>query len=205
MRRVSFLLMAALAASLVGCRSEAGHQSGVGSVAREATEPVEYAEAADIVQTGLPDTVLSEVEGLGGFFLVSTRKGEIERFPCSGCHKGKKVQLAGAASMAHGDIALRHGEGESGPDCANCHHSEERDFLVGADEGKIDFDHSYQVCGTCHFRQKKDWAGGAHGKRVTYWAGTRIVRNCTSCHDPHSPRFATRWPATFSPSLDDQE
>ncbi len=51
---------------------------------------------------------------------------------------------------------------------------------------KIDFDHSYQLCGQCHFRQKRDWLGGAHGKRETYWAGERVVRNCTSCHNPHS-------------------
>ena len=205
MRAVIPYLAAALAVLLIGCRPGGRHDSGVSTVAREATEPVAYAEEAGIVQTGLPDTVLSEVEGPGGFFLVSARKGELERFRCSGCHKGKSVQVRGAAAAVHSDISLQHGEGGGGPVCANCHHGEERDFLVGSDEGKIDFDHSYQLCGTCHFRQKKDWAGGAHGKRESYWAGTRIVWNCTACHNPHSPRFAKRWPATFSPSLGDRE
>jgi hypothetical protein len=43
--------------------------------------------------------------------------------------------------------------------------------------------------------------GGAHGKRVTNWAGTRVVKSCTSCHDPHSPLFKKRWPKTYSPPI----
>ena len=41
--------------------------------------------------------------------------------------------------------------------------------------------------------------GGAHGKRLSYWAGQRVVTNCASCHNPHSPRFEKRWPVTYSP------
>jgi predicted CXXCH cytochrome family protein len=26
-----------------------------------------------------------------------------------------------------------------------------------------------------------------------------VVKNCTACHDPHSPRFQKRWPVTYSP------
>ncbi|MGB5884125.1 MAG: hypothetical protein WBG28_08515, partial [Desulfobulbales bacterium] len=71
-------------------------------------------------------------------------------------------------------------------------------------EGKqIDFDHSYLLCGQCHFRPKRDWLGGAHGKRVTYWAGKRVVMNCTSCHNPHSPAFKTKMPETYSLPLDE--
>jgi cytochrome c2 len=43
--------------------------------------------------------------------------------------------------------------------------------------------------------------GGAHGKRISYWAGQRVVKNCTACHDPHSPRFKKRWPVIYSPPL----
>jgi hypothetical protein len=205
MKRISLLFLLPAAVALAGCHPEGAHESGVGAVVKEATEPLEYDEAATVVLTGVPDTVLSEVEGPAGFFMVTARKGEIERYRCSGCHTDKPVGVSGAPAMAHGDIVLQHGESQGTPDCATCHHEGERDFLVGADGEKIDFDHSYQLCGTCHFRQKKDWAGGAHGKRVTYWAGTRIVRNCTSCHNPHAPRFARRWPATFSPPLDGLE
>ncbi len=203
MKRLALSVTLCAVALTCGCRPEAGHESGVGAVIREAAEPVDSAEAAAVVQMDLPAAVLSEVQGPGGRFRVAARKGEMERFRCSGCHKGKTVGISGAAGTAHDDIALRHGEDQGRLGCATCHHEKERDFLVGADEEKIDFDHSYQLCGTCHFRQQKDWAGGAHGKRVTYWAGTRIVKNCTSCHNPHSPRFARRWPATFSPPLDE--
>ena len=40
------------------------------------------------------------------------------------------------------------------------------------------------------------------GKRVGYWAGKRVVENCTSCHNPHSPRFKSRWPVTYSPPFE---
>ncbi|NNF47309.1 MAG: cytochrome C, partial [Desulfofustis sp.] len=82
--------------------------------------------------------------------------------------------------------------------CIDCHHPEKRDYLEDKKGRKIDFDHSYQLCGQCHFRQKRDWLGGAHGKRVTNWAGDRVVFNCTTCHNPHSPRFEKRFPATYS-------
>jgi len=205
MKRLALSVMLCAVALTCGCRPEAGHDSGVGAVIREAAETMDSAEAAALVQTDLPATVLSQVEGPGGFFRVVARKGDMERFRCSGCHKGKAVGMSGSAGMAHSEIVLRHGEEEGRLDCATCHHEQERDVLVGADDRKIDFDHSYQLCGTCHFRQKKDWVGGAHGKRVTYWAGARVVGNCTSCHNPHSPRFARRWPATFSLPLDGLE
>ena len=41
-----------------------------------------------------------------------------------------------------------------------------------------------------------------HGKRVSNWAGERVVFNCATCHDPHSPRFEKRFPATYSVPLD---
>ena len=203
--RAAGLLALGLIVTLCGCRPEAGHGSGVGAVIDEAREPLENAEAAGVIPVDLPETVLSEVRGPGGYFMVTARKGEIGRFRCSGCHKGKAVQISGAAEMAHSDVTLRHGEEGGSLSCSTCHHEKERDFLAGEGDEKIDFDHSYQLCGTCHFRQKKDWAGGAHGKRVTYWAGSRVVRNCPSCHNPHSPRFDKRWPATFSLPLVDME
>jgi predicted CXXCH cytochrome family protein len=26
-----------------------------------------------------------------------------------------------------------------------------------------------------------------------------VIFNCTTCHDPHSPRFEKRFPVTYSP------
>ena len=132
-------------------------------------------------------------------FWTETRKDKIQRFECSQCHNNKSVTIERAAAMAHGEIVLVHGGQDKPLSCYTCHHKDERDFLVTEEGSKIDMDHSYQMCGQCHFRQKKDWVGGAHGKRISYWAGQRVIKNCTSCHDPHSPRFEKRWPKTYSP------
>ena len=80
------VLALVLAVSLCGCRSETGHTAGVGAVVGEATESLESAEAAAMIIVDLPDTVISKVKGPGGYFMVTARKGEMERFRCSGCH-----------------------------------------------------------------------------------------------------------------------
>ena len=141
-----------------------------------------------VVSTGYPGKVLR----------TQTRKDQIRRFACSQCHNNKPVTVAQAAQMAHGRITLIHGGPEKSLSCFTCHNKEARDYLVTEEDAQVDMDHSYQLCGQCHFRQKKDWVGGAHGKRVANWAGTRVVKNCTACHDPHKPRFARRWPKTYS-------
>ena len=154
------------------------------------------------VDSSLPvpdDIVLAETRHQGGPFWTETRKDKIERFKCSQCHNNKKVTIQRAAEMAHGVIALDHGSPEKPLSCFTCHKEDERDFLEPEQGVKVDMDHSYQLCGQCHFRQKKDWVGGAHGKRISNWAGKRLIKNCTSCHDPHSPLFKKRWPKTYSP------
>lgn len=148
----------------------------------------------------LPDkTVWAKETGLGNEFKVLARKHSIERYRCSACHnQDKKVLVSDGALLAHGDITMNHGQGENNLACVECHHALDRDTLVDKQGKKIDFDHSYQLCGQCHFRQKRDWLGGAHGKRVKYWAGGRVIQNCTTCHPPHAPRFKKRMPATYS-------
>ncbi|MDK9706009.1 MAG: hypothetical protein OEL83_03060 [Desulforhopalus sp.] len=150
------------------------------------------------VQQVVQPTVLAKEEGQSGPFRVLARKQEIGRFVCSSCHDGKTVLAQNATNLTHGDVVVRHGQEGSGLACVDCHHPEDRDFLEDKKGNKIDYDHSYQLCGQCHFRQKRDWLGGAHGKRVEYWAGDRVVFNCTTCHNPHAPRFAKRFPATYS-------
>lgn len=138
----------------------------------------------------------------GGSFKVLARKDSISRFRCSVCHTDKNVQVNEAAFYTHGDVKINHGKGENKLTCIDCHHEKDRDSLVDKQGRKIDFDHSYQLCGQCHFRPKRDWVGGAHGKRVTYWTGERVVKNCTSCHNPHSPAFIAKMPETYSLPLD---
>jgi hypothetical protein len=145
------------------------------------------------------DTVLVRTRYQGGLFWTETRKDKIERFKCSQCHNNKPVSIARADEIAHGDIKLDHGGQVKPLSCYTCHNKQERDSLETEAGVKVDMDHSYQMCAQCHFRQLKDWVGGAHGKRVSYWAGKRIIKSCVSCHNPHSPRFKKRWPVTYSP------
>ena len=146
-------------------------------------------------------TVLAKDEYQGGSFRVLARKQAIERYKCSSCHTDKPVLVNQGLELTHGNVVIHHGQEGSELSCIDCHHRDDRDYLEDKKGRKIDFDHSYQLCGQCHFRQKRDWSGGAHGKRVSNWAGDRVVYNCASCHDPHSPRFEKRFPATYSVPL----
>ncbi len=147
-------------------------------------------------------SVTSMVQYQGGSFQVLSRKPYIERFQCSKCHNDTFVKAKNATALTHGNVTINHGNTDNELTCGDCHHDDKRDFLQDKKGREIDFDHSYQLCGKCHFRQKRDWIGGAHGKRVTYWAGERVIRNCATCHNPHSPKFAKRFPATYSEPLD---
>lgn len=172
-------------------------QDGVVETIKNATAP--FNERFDPAPPLPDDAILVKEKYQGERFWTETRKDKVERFKCSQCHNNKKVTIAKAAEMAHGDIVLVHGGKKKPLQCFTCHSEDERDVLVTEKGLKVDMDHSYQMCGQCHFRQKKDWVGGAHGKRVSYWAGQRVVKNCTACHDPHSPLFEKRWPKTYSP------
>lgn len=146
-------------------------------------------------------TVLAKEEYQGGTFRVLARKHAIERYKCSSCHLDKPVLATQGLELTHGNVVINHGRKGDELGCIDCHHPDDRNYLEDKKGRKVDFDHSYQLCGQCHFRQKRDWLGGAHGKRVSNWAGDRVVYNCASCHNPHSPRFEKRFPATYSVPL----
>ncbi len=146
--------------------------------------------------------VKANIQYQGGIFWTESRKDKMERYPCYACHSNKPEKIKSTKEMVHGDILLDHGGADKPLSCATCHLKDNPHLLKTADKTNIDMDHSYDLCGQCHFRQKQDWIGGAHGKRVSNWAGKRVVKNCTSCHDPHSPLFQKRWPKTYSPPID---
>lgn len=170
---------------------------GVTQKYKSATTPFDDAKVGAV--TDLPTrTVLVRSRYQGGRFWTETRKDKMERFKCSQCHNNKPVTIANAVKTAHGDIVLKHGSKDKPLSCFTCHNRDARDELISEDGERVDMDHSYELCGQCHFRQKKDWVGGAHGKRIGYWTGKRVVKTCASCHDPHSPHFEKRWPVTYS-------
>jgi formate-dependent nitrite reductase cytochrome c552 subunit len=172
-------------------------QGRVVEIYKNANTPFDDEKSVNAVLALPGNTVLVKTYYQGGLFWTQTRKDKVRRYKCSQCHNNKEVKVVKAAEMAHGDIVQVHG-GREPLACFTCHKKDERDFLVTEKGVKIDMDHVYQMCAQCHFRQQKDWVGGAHGKRISYWAGQRVVKNCTFCHDPHSPRFEKRWPKTYS-------
>ena len=176
-------------------------EGGIVQIYKNATAPFDNEKQVD-ADLSLPIKSVRVTERYqGGYFWTETRKDKMQRFSCSQCHNNKPVKVTRAAEIAHGEIVLVHGSEARPLSCYTCHDKDERDFLVTEQGMKVDMDHVYQMCGQCHFREKKDWVGGAHGKRISYWAGQRVVKNCTACHDPHSPGFKKRWPAIYSPPL----
>ncbi|CAM2065268.1 Cytochrome-C7 domain-containing protein [Sulfidibacter corallicola] len=153
-----------------------------------AEEPEAAHLIADVtrVPVSLPGSVSPED------YFVETRADQLMHAPCAQCHSDA-IPLENEPK-AHWDIELQHA-GSDTMTCTTCHdpdkHMESLAYLKG---GEVPFDHSYRLCGQCHFEQLRDWDGGSHGKRVAAWAGDRIVRNCTGCHDPHRPAFPKRWP-----------
>jgi hypothetical protein len=168
---------------------------------RKSTTPSKELTLDDFTQN-LPGRVVKvEVKYQGGVFWTESRKDKVERYPCYACHNGKPEKSKSTREMVHGDIRLDHGGSDKPLSCAACHVKDNPHLLKTAEKNNIDMDHSYHLCGQCHFRQKQDWIGGAHGKRVSNWAGKRVVKNCTACHNPHSPLFQKRWPTTYSPPI----
>ena len=198
--RFAFLLLPAL--MLLNSQLAIASQDSVLERIQAADQPFDNMQVESAHQLTV-ETVLAKESYQGGAFRVLARKDAISRYRCSVCHTKKTPQVRDGALITHGDIKINHGEGKNELGCIECHDRQDRDFLVDMEGQKIDFDHSYQLCGQCHFRPKRDWLGGAHGKRVTNWAGERVVMNCTSCHDPHSPAFKTKMPEAYSLPLEE--
>ncbi|HME97871.1 MAG TPA: cytochrome C [Methylomirabilota bacterium] len=143
---------------------------------------------ARVEVTGYPDHLR---------FHALARTPVIEKYPCATCHTMPIERMRGAAGgprRAHWDVTLDHAP-PAVMSCATCHALDAPDRLHTLEHRPVDFDHAYQVCAQCHSRQASDWAAGAHGKRVAGWAPPRVVYACAQCHNPHHPRWDTRWPA----------
>lgn len=126
-------------------------------------------------------------------FQVPARKVEdVPFFPCSDCHKKDSDYRVRTLKEKHKDLELRH---DKNMWCHDCHNGKAMDTLIGRNKKVIDMDLGYILCGQCHFREAKDWHGGAHGKRIGLWRGTRVLQPCTTCHNPHTPAIQKDDPA----------
>ena len=196
-----YLVVLVIYGCLISVPSSFSGEGGVMQTIKNATAKLDPETQIPVVVPLPKDIVKVHETYQGGRFYTEARKHRIGRFKCSACHNNKEVMALNAARISHADIVLNHGVKDGPAACNTCHNAADRDHLTTASNRTIDMDHAYDMCGQCHFRQKKDWIGGAHGRRVSHWAGQRVIKNCTSCHNPHSPRFKKRMPATYSVPL----
>jgi hypothetical protein len=111
-----------------------------------------------------------------------------ELFPCSGCHAGMETNSRKRGLSFHQEIRIE-GHGEPRRWCLDCHNPANRDTLRLVNGEEVEFKNLPLFCGQCHGRIYKDWGKGIHGKRTGYWDGPKEYFLCTSCHNPHSPKF----------------
>ena len=129
-------------------------------------------------------------------FTVAPPKRRVR--PCTRCHAKMEPDptIRVLEDAPHVDV-LNHGKGRIW--CLTCHDEKDRNYLHTQTGEKVEFTKSYLVCGSCHSDRQKDWYFGGHGKRKTNWQGTRVIYNCTHCHDPHEPAIQPRKPKSPPP------
>ena len=91
-----------------------------------------------------------------------------------------------------GLFAMAHGRNSRNNNCYNCHDRDQLDQLHTPDGEKLKFSQATLLCASCHGPTYRDWNAGIHGRTSGYWdrkAGPITRQQCTSCHDPHAPRF----------------
>ena len=124
---------------------------------------------------------------------------------CYACHdKAKPPQLKFDTNnnvilpKEHEDLVLRHGRNNRNNQCFNCHDQANLDRLLTRDGRRLEFKDSSLLCASCHGPTYRDWEVGVHGRISGYWdrqSGEITRKDCTSCHDPHAPRFPALKPA----------
>ncbi|RJQ56875.1 MAG: hypothetical protein C4526_00540 [Nitrospiraceae bacterium] len=111
-----------------------------------------------------------------------------ELFPCSSCHAGMEPNILKRELTFHGEVKIiGHAEHERW--CLDCHDARDRDKLRLINGSTVGFDRLFRLCGQCHGPTYRAWRAGVHGKRTGRWDGQKQYYLCSSCHDPHSPRF----------------
>ena len=110
-------------------------------------------------------------------------------YPCAeNCHNDMDTDpTPRELEDEHDDVELHHAEQFRW--CLDCHDADDRDKLHLQSGEKLDFEHSYRLCGQCHGPQFRDWREGIHGKRTGFWDGKKQYLLCAHCHNPHSPKF----------------
>ena len=119
---------------------------------------------------------------------------------CAECHSPEKpVKLEYAADgavilpEAHRNLAgMAHGRNFRNQGCYTCHDPDQLDRLHTPEGDRLRFEDATLLCAGCHGPTYRDWNAGIHGRTSGFWdrkAGPFRREECTSCHDPHAPRF----------------
>ncbi len=124
----------------------------------------------------------------GGAVTVMPRVPHLATFPCmQRCHTDRAPNPTPREMREfHTGRVLRHGP--TIRNCDFCHPSGELDHLRLINGDAVSFNESYRLCGQCHGEKLRDWEHGVHGSQSGSWAGARLRRACTVCHDPHAPQ-----------------
>lgn len=125
-----------------------------------------------------------------------------EYFPCSKCHEKRESVPVVKMEVFHTSIRIE-GHIEDNYNCYGCHDIEYRDRLKLFNGSTIELSDSSRLCGQCHSTNFKHWQSGLHGKVVGNWNGPRKITPCTSCHNPHRPKYEGQHPAP-SPTSPEQ-
>lgn len=126
---------------------------------------------------------------------ASTRNpdtGVVSQIACATCHATRTPNFENATSadldVFHQGLVVKHGSNT----CLSCHNSADYGSLHLANNKRVEFTDVVTLCSQCHGPQWRDFQHGAHGGMNGYWdlsKGERTRKGCTSCHDPHTPKY----------------
>jgi len=118
--------------------------------------------------------------------------GVAAQIACATCHATRTPNFDNAASadldLFHQGLVVQHGSNT----CLSCHNSADYGSLHLANNKRVEFTDVVTLCSQCHGPQWRDFQHGAHGGMNGYWdlsKGNRTRNGCTSCHDPHAPKY----------------
>jgi hypothetical protein len=131
-------------------------------------------------------------------FKLESRIPALSFYPCGNCHDSAADGIPGNTdTTAHWNIELNHAPAVLNS-CTFCHVKSDPSKLIVLGGETVEIEHAYVLCEKCHYNAARDWRGGAHGKRLGNYTGLRVIKNCTGCHNPHSPKFESRLPKTMT-------
>jgi hypothetical protein len=107
------------------------------------------------------------------------------------------IDIAGTNSEG-AFMPMAHGRNDRNNNCFNCHNETNLETLQTRDGRNLKITESPQLCGSCHGPTYRDWEAGVHGRTGGFWdlaLGPMDRKVCTSCHNPHAPRFRPWKPA----------